>query len=93
MNITANTPISGSTDVSQPDVQNSRRAQSSASSVEDRTRLSANQDQTQQLRAEVARQPEVRQDRVAAVRQSLTNGTGPSNDQIAGAILNEYSQT
>jgi flagellar biosynthesis anti-sigma factor FlgM len=94
MTVSANTSISGSSQINQPDIQGSRRAQSSASSVEDQTRLSADQDQTQQLRAALAQQPEVRQERVAAVRQSLTDGSKqPSNEQIARAIVDEYSPT
>ena len=93
MNISANTSIAGTNGVNQPDVQGNRRAQFSASSVEDRTRLSADQEQTQKLRAAVAQQPEVRQERVAALRQALADGSHQvSNDQIAGAIVDEYSQ-
>jgi hypothetical protein len=93
MTVSGNTSMSGTNGADQSDVQVNRRAQFSASTMEDRTRLSANQDQTQQLRAALAQQPEVRQDRVAAVRQSLTDCAQPSNDQIAQSILNEYSQT
>jgi flagellar biosynthesis anti-sigma factor FlgM len=98
MNISANTSVSGTdqlnqTGASQPDVQASRARSSAASGeVKDQTRLSANQDQTGQLSALVAQQPEVRQDRVAAVSQALSNGTYQvSNQQIAGAISDEYA--
>lgn len=94
MTINGNTQIAVTNDPSQAEFQPSRRAQVNADSVQDSTRLSVDTQQTQKLQDAANRSPEVRQERVAQVRQAVAGGNYQvSNQQIAGAIADEYAQT
>lgn len=56
----------------------------------DTVQLSGALGQVQQLKAELAQVPEVRSDRVAALRQKVQEGSyNPSNEQVAGAMVSE----
>jgi negative regulator of flagellin synthesis FlgM len=60
----------------------------SSSGVEDKASLSADALSVSSLEAQVLASPEVRQDKVAALRQSIQNGTyRVEPDKIAQAIL------
>jgi flagellar biosynthesis anti-sigma factor FlgM len=62
------------------------------SSVEggDTVQLSGTLAQVQQLKVQLAQTPDVRTDRVNALRQQVLQGTyAPTNDQIAGAMMSE----
>jgi flagellar biosynthesis anti-sigma factor FlgM len=58
----------------------------------DRANFSAGALQLSNLSAAAAGLPAIRQERVAAVTQSVQNGTfAPSNDQIANSLLHDFS--
>jgi negative regulator of flagellin synthesis FlgM len=58
--------------------------------IEDTFQLSGTLGQVQQLKAQLAQTPEVRSDRVAALRQQVQQGTyKPTNEQIANAMISE----
>jgi flagellar biosynthesis anti-sigma factor FlgM len=62
------------------------------SSVEggDTVQLSGTLAQAQQLKLQLAQTPDIRADRVSALRQQILQGTyAPTNDQIAGAMMSE----
>ena len=62
----------------------------SASSVEDTTSLSADSNSILSLQTRALATPEIRQDKVEALRQSIQNGDYRLEpDQIAQAILNQ----
>jgi flagellar biosynthesis anti-sigma factor FlgM len=62
----------------------------SASSVEDTTTLSADSNSISALQARALATPEIRQDKVDALRQSIQNSDYKLEpDQIAHAILNQ----
>jgi flagellar biosynthesis anti-sigma factor FlgM len=59
-----------------------------ASSGEDEAMLSGSHTQVQTLTAQVLQLPEVRQQRVQALRQAVENGSyNPSPDDVAGALV------
>jgi flagellar biosynthesis anti-sigma factor FlgM len=70
-------------------LQSSRSIFGSASPVTDQTKLSADQQQTQQLQDSLNSLPETRSDRVAAAQNAIQNGQLPSNGQIANAMMKE----
>src|ERR1700691_1460318 len=58
--------------------------------IEDTFQLSGTLGQVQQLKTQLAQTPEVRSDRVAALRQQVQQGTyKPTNEQIANAMISE----
>jgi len=71
------------------DTTQTSRSSRSSSAVTDQTQLSADQQQTQQLRDSLNSLPETRTDRVAAAQSAIQNGTLPSNGQIASAMYQE----
>ena len=85
-----------------PDGQSPERTDPSGSSshkggesrtkaITDQTQLSASQSRVQDLKAELTRLPDVRQERVAALRQAIGNGSfHPSDQQLADAILGDF---
>jgi flagellar biosynthesis anti-sigma factor FlgM len=52
-----------------------------ANSSQDQTQLSVNNDTIQQLKANLSQVPEVRQERVDALRQAVSNGSYQVSDQ------------
>ena len=59
-------------------------------SIRDEAQLSVSREQVQRLEAEVARVPEVRQERVEALRTALQEGRyRVSNEQIANALFSD----
>ncbi len=73
-----------------------RNNQASSSSApgsvlgEDQAQLSGMHVQVQALAAQAAQLPEVRQERVSALRQVVLGGSyHPSSDQVAGAIFDD----
>ncbi len=92
MVIGANSGVSGATNVTQPDVQRPHQGHSRAA-VEDRTRFTGVEEQAQKLSARLKTLPESRAERVEQVRKAIAEGTHKvSNEQIAGAVIEEYSQ-
>ena len=75
--------------VMQSNTQPNSRSSNTTSQVTDQTSLSADQQQTQQLRDSLNSLPETRADRVSAAQNAIQNGTLPSNGQIAGAMYQE----
>ena len=77
--------------------QQSDAAAASANSplgVEDTVQLSGTLGQMQQLKAQLAQTPDVRSDRVAALRQQVQQGTyKPTNEQIANAMISELGSS
>jgi flagellar biosynthesis anti-sigma factor FlgM len=64
---------------------------SRAKEVADQTQLQSSQGRVQDLKAELTRLPDVRQERVAALRQAIGNGSfHPSDQQLADAILGDF---
>jgi len=62
--------------------------------VEDTVQLSGTLGQVQQLKAQLAQTPDVRSDRVAALRQQVQQGTyKPTNEQIANAMISELGSS
>jgi|SRR5208282_3448416 len=60
--------------------------------VEDTFQLSGTLGQVQQLKAQLAQTPDVRSERVAALRQQVQQGTyKPTNEQIANAMVSELN--
>jgi|ERR1700722_5688271 negative regulator of flagellin synthesis FlgM len=56
----------------------------------DTVQLSGTLSQIQQLKTQLSNTPDVRTDRVAALRQQILQGTyQPSNEQIANAMMSE----
>jgi len=70
----------------------SRPAPSAASgSGSDEATLSPDALRLSELSSTLASVPEIRQDRVAPLRQAISNGTyAPTNDQIAQAMMNDF---
>jgi len=61
-----------------------------AKALTDQTQLSASQSRVQDLRAELARLPDVRQDRVSALQKAIRNGSFHASDlQLANAMLGD----
>jgi negative regulator of flagellin synthesis FlgM len=57
---------------------------------QDSFQLSGTLGQVQQLKAQLAQTPDVRSERVAALRQQLEQGSyRPTNEQIANAMISE----
>ena len=82
--------------ISLPDLdreENTRKAglkNSSSSSFEDKTSLSADTQSIASLQAQALSTPAIRQDKVDALRQSIQNGDYKLEpDQVAQAILNQ----
>jgi flagellar biosynthesis anti-sigma factor FlgM len=64
---------------------------SQAKEVADQTQLQSSQGRVQELKVELTRLPDVRQERVAALRQAIGNGSfHPSDQQLADAILGDF---
>jgi flagellar biosynthesis anti-sigma factor FlgM len=58
--------------------------------IEDSFQSSGTLNQVQQLKAQLAQTPDVRSERVAALRQQVQQGTyKPTNEQIANAMVSE----
>jgi negative regulator of flagellin synthesis FlgM len=56
-------------------------------SSQDQTQLSVDSQRLEQLQASLSQLPEIRQDRVAALREAVANGSHQVSDQqLAGAI-------
>jgi flagellar biosynthesis anti-sigma factor FlgM len=82
----------GTTRNSQVGVGTNNGTATDASGVTDQTQLSFSQAQVQSLETSVLAAPEVRQDKVAALQQSIAMGTyaiDPVN--VADAITSEFS--
>jgi len=62
----------------------------SSTDAGDTVQLSGTLSQVQQLKAQLSSTPDVRGDRVAALRQQILQGTyQPSNEQIANAMMSD----
>lgn len=59
----------------------------SASNVSDQTQLASDGSKVTQLKSAISQVPEIRADRVQALRQAVSNGSyNPSSQQLADAI-------
>jgi flagellar biosynthesis anti-sigma factor FlgM len=73
------------------DSSSANGAAGQAKAVTDQTQLSASQSRVQDLKGELTGLPDVRQDRVAALQQAITNGSFRASDQqLADAILADF---
>lgn len=64
----------------------------SSGSAEDTVHLSSTHGDVQTLTAALAKVPEVRAERVAALRQQVHSGNyDPSSEKVAGAMIKEFS--
>jgi hypothetical protein len=89
MTVSAYNSLTPTDAVSQSDTQQTSRSSRNSGAVTDQARLSADQQQTQQLRDSLNSLPETRSDRVAAAQNAVRNNDLPSNSQIAGAMVAE----
>jgi flagellar biosynthesis anti-sigma factor FlgM len=90
MRIDLNQPPQASTESNRSNAANSASGSSSASNLggEDQAELSSAHVQVQALVAQAAQLPEVRQERVQALRQAVVSGRYQSSpEQVAGAIF------
>jgi negative regulator of flagellin synthesis FlgM len=90
MRIDAAVPLPESLQTQKVTRSGSSSQQSSAAAIssnQDRTQLSGDSTTVQQLKASLAQVPEVRQQRVAALRQAVGNGSYQvSDEQLSDAI-------
>ena len=91
MTVSGYNSLTPTASITQSDTQQASRSSRNPSPVADQTQLSADQQQTQQLRDSLNSLPETRADRVAAAQNAIRNGQLPSNGQIAGAMYQELS--
>ena len=89
MTVSGSNSLMPADNVTQSDATSTSRSSRNSNQVTDQTRLSADQQQVQQLRDSLNSLSETRTDRVAAARDAVQNGTLPSNGQIAGAMYDE----
>lgn len=73
--------------------QGTRLAQTYQTDGSDKTEFSSEAQAFAKLSAQIGNVPEVRQDRVATLRQAIQNGTyGVSNEQIAQSMLRDMGK-
>jgi len=90
MRITQNLPIS---EVSQSERVSGTNGQASSTSKSAATQPQSDVSASQQLRAKLEQTPEIRQDRVAALRQAMQDGTYKvSSQDLANAVFNGAMQ-
>lgn len=74
-------------------IQTSRGAHAGKSAAADKAELSSEAQQFAKLSAHVSKAPDVRADRVAALKSAIQNGThSVSNRQIAQAMSRDFSK-
>ena len=77
--------------VERPGSSMSQKGSSRAGGARDEARLSVDRDKVETMRSELSRLPDVRQDRVDAVRQTVRQGRHPVSDQqLAEVIHSEW---
>jgi flagellar biosynthesis anti-sigma factor FlgM len=83
-------PDGQSLDRTGPSGSSSAKSAGQTKAVIDQAQLSVSQSRVQDLKAQLTGLPDVRQDRVSALREAIGNGSfNPSDQQLADAILGD----